>query len=398
MSPQTDFNSFMKPDFHVRRRFTDFLFLRNALYKEFQAAAVPPIPEKNNMAYVRGDRFSPEFTQRRAWSLHRFINRITEHPILRRAPIFLLFLETQDWNQQMKLRPARSNTINEGSPTPAPPPQGFFDNVADTMLNAFSKVHKPDRRFTEVMEKLNKLDEDLNHVEKIVARVVRREGDLELDYADLATNMRKLTPLEPAIEAPVQMFAGCVEESSRGWKGLKDHTDQNYLGSLRDMDAYISSVKALLRTREQKQLDYEGLSDYLQKASHEKDTLASQAQYGVSSSLNPATFIRNKVEDMRGVDHEQARRERARRLELRIEELNREVDIAKSTSEMFDTQVMKEVDDFERIKGLEFKDSLGALASKNIEFYQGVINTWERFLMDVDADNKVLKGKAGVSS
>lgn len=386
----------MKPDFYVRRRFTDFVFLRNALYKEYQAAAVPPLPEKNNMAYVRGDRFSTEFTHRRAWSLHRFIKRITQHPILRRAPIFLLFLETQDWNQQMKLRPSRSNTANEAASGPVPP-QGFFDNVADTMLNAFSKVHKPDRRFTDVMERLNKLDEDLNHVEKIVARVVRREGDLEQDYVDLATNMRKLTPLEPAIEAPVQMFAGCVEESSRGWKSLKDHTDQNYLGSLRDMDAYIASVKALLRTREQKQLDFEGLTDYLQKASQERDTLASQAQYGVSSSLNPATFIRNKVEDMRGVDHEQARRERARKLELRIEELNREVDIAKNTSEMFDTQVMKEVDDFERIKGLEFRDSLGALAARNMEFYQGVIDTWERFLGDVDADNKVLKGKGGAS-
>lgn len=385
----------MKPDFSVRRRFTDFVYLRNTLYKEYQAAAIPPVPEKNNMAYVRGDRFSAEFMQRRAWSLHRFINRITQHPILRRAPVFLLFLESQDWNAQMKGRTSRSNTTSETTPGSATqPPGGFFDNVADTMLNAFSKLHKPDRRFTEVMERLNKLDEDLNHVEKIVARVVRRESDLEQDYADLAVNMRKLTPMEPAIEPQVLTFAACVEESSRGWKGLKDHTDQNYLGSLRDMDAYITSLKNLLRTREQKQLDFEGLSDYLMKASQERDQLASQAQYGVSNSLNPATFIRNKVEDMRGVDHEQARRERARKLELRIEELNREVDIAKSTSEMFDTQVMKEVDDFERIKGLEFRDSLGALAAKNIDFYSSIVDTWERFLMDVDADNKVLKGKA----
>lgn len=396
VTTHSDFSSFMKSDFSVRRRFTDFVFLRNALYKEYQAAAVPPLPEKNSMAYVRGDRFSNDFTHRRAWSLHRFIKRITQHPILRRSTIFLLFLETQDWNQQMKNRPARSSTASETSPATAPP-QGFFDNVADTMLNAFSKVHKPDRRFIEVMDRLNKLDEDLNHVEKIVARVVRREGDLEQDYAELATNMRKLTPLEPAIEPQVLTFAGCVEESSRGWKNLKDHTDQNYLGSLRDMDSYIGSVKALLRTREQKQLDFEGLSDYLQRASQERDTLVSHAQYGTSSSLNPATFIRHKVEDMRGVDHEQARRDRARKLEIRIEELNREVDIAKNTSEMFDQQVMKEVDDFERIKGLEFRDSLGALATQNMEFYQGVIDTWERFLGDVDHDNKTLKGKGGAS-
>ncbi|ETI25857.1 hypothetical protein G647_02634 [Cladophialophora carrionii CBS 160.54] len=393
VTTHTDFKSFQKTDFSVRRRFTDFVFLRQSLHRDYQACAIPPLPEKNNMAYVRGDRFSSEFTQRRAWSLHRFLKRCTLHPVLRRAPILILFLETTDWNAQMRLRPTRSSTLGESGAPNTTAPTGFFDNVADTMLNAFSKVHKPDKRFIEVTERANKLDEDLSHVEKIIARVARREGDLETDYAELANNMRKLTPLEPAIEAPLQTFAGCVEESSRGWKQLKDHTDQNYLGSLKDMEAYINSVKSLLKTREQKQLDFEGLTDYLQKATSERDMLASNNPYSHGSNLNPATFIRNKVEDIRGVDHESARRERARKLELKIAELNREVDSAKGTSEMFDEQVVREVADFERIKGLEFRDSLGALASQHIEFYQSVISTWERFLVDMDADKHLHKDK-----
>ena len=399
---QTDFKTFAKEDFSVRRRFTDFVFLRSTLHRDFPACAVPPLPEKNNMAYVRGDRFSSDFTQRRAWSLHRFIKRCTLHPVLRRAPLFLLFLETSDWNAQMRLRPGRSNTgpssdqvpgsVGGGTPAPA---GSFLDSVADTMLNAFSKVHKPDKRFIEVTERAAKLDEDLSHVEKIVARVTRRQTDLEADYADLASNIRKLCPLEPAIEAPLQTFAGCVEETSRGWKTVKDHTDQNYLGSLRDMEAYLNSVKALLKTRDQKQLDFEGLTEYLQKASAERDILASSNPYSHSSSLNPATYIRSKVEDMRGVDHETARRDRARKLEVKIEELNREVYASKSTSEMFDEQVVREVQDFERIKGAEFRDSLGGLASANMKYYEGVIETWERFLNDMDVENKP-KGKGSV--
>jgi len=348
------------------------------------------------MAYVRGDRFSTEFTQRRAWSLHRFVKRLTLHPVLRRATIFLLFLETADWNAQMRLRPVRSNTASEGSGNPGVP-SGFFDNMGDSILNAFAKVHKPDRRFIEVHERANKLDEDLAHVEKIVARVARREGDLEADYGDLATNMRKLTPMEPTIEAPLQTFAGCVEETARGWKALKDHTDQNYLGSLRDMGAYILSVKSLLKMREQKQLDFEGLTDYLQKATTDRDFLASSNPYSHGTNLNPATFIRNKMEDIRGVDHETSKRDRARKLEVKIEELNREVDGAKQTSEMFDEQVVREVADFERIKGVEFRDSMGALATQHINFYQGVVDTWERFLLDQEAPDQHLhkdKGRA----
>ncbi|RMZ86853.1 hypothetical protein DV736_g5922, partial [Chaetothyriales sp. CBS 134916] len=356
VSSHTNFKTFQRSNFSVRRRFTDFVFLRSSLHRDYPACAVPPLPDKNNMSYVRGDRFSTDFTQRRAWSLHRFIKRCTLHPVLRRAPILLLFLETADWNALMR----------------------------------------PDKRFIEVTERTAKLSEDLSHIEKIISRVARRQGDLEYDYLDLATNMRKLTPLEPAIAAPLQTFAGCVEETSRGWKTLKDHTDQNYLGSLRDMESYIGSVKSLLKTREQKQLDFEGLTDYLQKATSEHDILASSASAGGgggggshshshgASALNPAAFIRNKVEDMRGVDHETARKDRTRKLEVKIQELTREVESAKSTSEMFDDQVVREVADFDRIKGLEFRDALGGLATQNIRFYESVIHTWERFLADMD--------------
>ncbi|RMD41605.1 hypothetical protein DV735_g3550, partial [Chaetothyriales sp. CBS 134920] len=336
VTTHTNFKTFQRSNLSVRRRFTDFVFLRSSLHRDYPACAVPPLPDKNAMSYVRGDRFSTEFTQRRAWSLHRFIKRCTLHPVLRRAPVFLLFLEASDWNSVM--RPTNAAT-------------GFLDSVADTMLNAFSRVHKPDKRFIEVTERTSKLCEDLTHIEKTISRVARRQADLEADYLDLATNMRKLTPLEPAIAAPLHTFAGCVEETSRGWRTLRDHTDQNYVGSLRDMEAYIGSV----------------------------------------NGPRPTAFIRNKVEDIRGVDHETARKDRIRKLELKIQELTREVESAKTTSDMFDDHVVREVADFDRIKGLEFRDSLGGLAEHNISFYQSVIHTWERFLADMDVKQDTAK-------
>ncbi|EKV14281.1 Atg24p [Penicillium digitatum Pd1] len=385
VTTHTDFKSFQRPEFNVRRRFTDFYFLYKTLYREYPACAVPPLPEKHKMEYVRGDRFGSEFTTRRAWSLHRFLKRLTLHPVLRRAPLLTIFLESPDWNAHMRLHSTRVST-NTGSDGAA---AGIFDNFTDSFVNAFSKVHKPDRRFIEVREKADKLDEDLSHVEKTVARVARRESDLETDYAELATQFRKLVPLEPAIEMPLQVFAASVEETARGMRGLKDHTDQNYLGSLRDTESYIMSLKSLLKTREQKQLDFEALVDYRNKAVTERDSLAANpAAYYASNPLtsSPASFIRSKMEDMRGVDHEQSRRERVRKLELRIDELTREVESAKTTSEMFDEEVIREVADFERIKAVEFRDGLGSFADSHIEFYQGVLSTWERFVAEMEGE------------
>ena len=381
---QTDFPSFQKPVCAVRRRFTDFVFLYKALHRDHPATAVPPLPDKHKLEYVRGDRFGPDFTNRRAYSLNRFLRRLTLHPVLRRSAILIIFLESQDWNAHMRLRPQRSGSTSDASGG-----GGVFDNITDTFLNAFSKVHKPDRRFIEVRERADKLDEDLNHVEKVVARVARREGDLETDYHDLAHQFRRLVDLEAGLERPLHSFAASVDKTSQGIQSLKEQTDQNYFGSLRDMEAYITAIRSLLKAREQKQLDFEALSEYLAKAASDRDMLASayhnshHAGSGASFS-SPGGFIRSKLEDVRGVDHDQARRERIRKLELRIDDLTREVENARKITEAFDEEVMREMADFERIKALEFQQTLGNLADGHVEFYQSTIRGWEAFLREME--------------
>ena len=352
------------------------MFLYNQLSKDYAACAVPPLPDKHKMEYVRGDRFGTDFTQRRANSLGRFLTRIAMHPILRRTALLIQFLESNDWNATMRIRGGRNSSASDQGAT------GVFDNFTDTFINAFTKVHKPDKRFIDVREKSDKLDEDLGHVEKIVARVARREGDLETDYKDLAEQFQKLVMLEPGVEQSVHVFAASVEDTSAGVKKLKDHTDQDYLGSLRDMQAYSTAVKNLLRTREQKQLDFEQLTEYLAKATSDHDVL--QSTHGSGGHTGPSGFIRAKIEDVRGVDHEQSRRERLRKLELRIHDLTKEVEQAKVVTEAFDEEVVREIEDFERIKKAEFKTQFGSLADAHVEFYGATIENWEAYVVEME--------------
>ncbi|KAB8698102.1 hypothetical protein FH972_026352 [Carpinus fangiana] len=386
ITTHSDFKTFSKDDFTVRRRFTDFVFLYKQLFRQYTHIAVPPLPDKHKMEYVRGDRFGSDFTQRRAHALHRFIRRITLHPVLRRNVTFLNFLETPDWNSTMRSRNLRATSMSAdsapgtmGSNNAAGTSTSAFDSFQDWGINLFTKPHKPDKRFIEVKEKADKLDEDLGHVEKIVARVARREGDLETDYSDLATQFRKLVTMEPGVGDELTSFATSVDTTSQGLRGLREATDQAYLGSLRDMSSYVGALKALLKLREQKQVDFEALTDYLTKAASDRDILASQ--HGSSSlSSGPSSFLRSKLEDVRGVDHEQSRRDRLRKTEMQIERLTREVDDAKTTSEAFDEQVVNEVAEFERIKSCEFKETLGGLAVAEMEFWRSTIGTWEEFL------------------
>ncbi|KAH7313667.1 hypothetical protein B0I35DRAFT_435622 [Stachybotrys elegans] len=378
ISTTSTFPSFQRDRFSVRRRFTDFVFLYKELTREYPAVAVPPIPDKQRMEYVRGDRFGQDFTARRAHSLQRFLNRLSLHPHLRRAPILHSFLESPDWNATMRSRASRGSTASDQGGA-----AGVFDNFADTFINAFTKVHKPDRRFLEVKERSDRLDEDLGHIEKVVARVARREADLEVDLRDLADQFLKLITLEPGVEPAVHAFAASIEDTAANLKRLRDVTDQDYLGSLRDMQAYSQALKNLLKAREQKQLDFEQLTEYLNKSTSERDQLQS-GHYGAASG--PGGFLRAKIEDVRGVDHEQARRERARKLELRVEELTSEVESARNTSDMFDDEVVREVANFERIKRVEMKGQLGGLADAHAQFYGQVIDIWERYVQEMEKD------------
>ncbi|KAI1338285.1 hypothetical protein F5Y15DRAFT_407650 [Xylariaceae sp. FL0016] len=379
ITTNSTFPSFQKPTFTSRRRFTDFLFLSKSLSKEYPACAVPPLPDKQRMEYVRGDRFGSDFTNRRAYSLQRFLSRISLHPILRRAPILHTFLESPEWNATMRSRASRSSNASDAGSG------GVFDNFADTFINAFTKVHKHDKRFTEVREKSDKLDEDLGHVEKVVARVARRESDLESDLRDLTEQFQKLVTLEPGVETAVHGFAASVEDTAASLKKLREHTDQDYLGSLRDMGAYSQALKNLLKAREQKQLDHEQLTEYLNKSTLDRDSLASG--YGSTGALGGAGgFIRSKIEDVRGVDHEASRRERLRKLEIRIDELTTEAERAKKMSEMFDEEVVKEVVDFERIKRIELKRQFGGLADAHTDFYGNTIDVWERYVRDMEKE------------
>ncbi|KAK0966311.1 intercellular trafficking and secretion [Friedmanniomyces endolithicus] len=371
VTTSTDFKSYQASNSQVRRRFTDFVFLCKTLLREYPQCAVPPLPDKHNMAWVRSDRFGPDFTARRAYSLQRFLKRLTLHPVLRRATILTLFLESNDWNGIMKSRPQRAMSAGTGSDGSSGNP-GVLEAWTDTFLNAFTKPHKLDKRFQDVSDRSAKLNDDLG----------TREADLETDYADLATQFQKLAALEPGVQSELTNFATCVSDTSEGWRALKEHTDQDYLGSLKDMDHYISSMKALLKTREQKQLDFEGLIDYLAKAAQERDTLASS-----HGSVGASGFLRQKIEDVRGVDHEQSRRERQRRLEVQISRLTTEVEAAKKTSEAFDEEVIKEVGDFERIKAHEFRETLGGLADAEMAFFRGSIEVWEKFVKDMERDH-----------
>lgn len=374
VTTETNSTSFLRPNVQVRRRFSDFVYLFDSLTNEFPASAVPPLPDRSRLEYLKGDRFGPEFTSKRAASLTRFLTRIGLHPYLKKSRVFHTFLESEDWNTFKKHNGgSRLSVGSTGSGSQLPgsgngAASSVIDGISDTILNAFAKVNNPSQELIEVKDHADKLDENLAGIEKTFGRVARRQGDLVHDLDEFGVQMMKLAQLEPTLNLAFSEFAKGVQGLSKGYYTLKDQVESDYISSLRDMEAYLAALKGLIKQREQKQLDYEALSDYLSRAKSDRDILLA----GGGSN-----FLRNKVEDLRGVSHEVSRRERLAKLEAKIDELNREIDNAHKTSDAFEEFALNEVKIFDDIKHREMKDTLSSLTDYNIQFYQSVIQDWE---------------------
>jgi sorting nexin-4 len=55
-------------------------------------------------------------------------------------------------------------------PGPEPTP-GLIDNISDTLLNAFARVRKPDERFLDMRESVDKFEDGLVICERLWNRV-----------------------------------------------------------------------------------------------------------------------------------------------------------------------------------------------------------------------------------
>ena len=87
-------------NFKTKKRYSDFLWLRNTLSLMYSNCVIPPLCKKN---YV--DRFSEALINKRMRSIEKFMNGLLIHPLIKSSQILFDFLSIQneaDFNQKKK--------------------------------------------------------------------------------------------------------------------------------------------------------------------------------------------------------------------------------------------------------------------------------------------------------
>ncbi|TFL06085.1 lipid binding protein [Pterulicium gracile] len=356
-----------------RRRFTDFVFLREHLAKDFPACVVAALPEKHRLEYITGDRFSPEFMERRRQDLDRFLQRITRHPTLQRSTLVRAFFESTEWHVAMHQQVAHPPGPDNHT--------GLIDNITDTLLNSFTRVRKPDERFLSMRENVDKFEEGVVTTERLFGRTRNRLADLTADYHDMAVAVQGLGFLESGITDPLNHFSNTLLETSALNRHLTHTTLDPFLTHLHSMLTYTHANRAVLKMRDQKQLDFEELSAYLSGVTAERDRLAAVINgHAGSSGLGLGAYLKDRMEALRGADDDRSRVAKAKKLDTKIKELQDAVTTAHETSDAFNDEALREQAIFQHAKEAEMKEMLGNLADGQIEYYKAAMDEWDRII------------------
>ncbi|KAF8665271.1 hypothetical protein AX16_000292 [Volvariella volvacea WC 439] len=371
---ETNLPIYSSPNSSARRRFQDFVFLRDHLVKNFPACVVPALPDKHRLEYITGDRFSPEFMEKRRLELQRFLQRLARHPTLQRATLLRAFFESTEWHVIMHQHVAHP-------PIPPESSSGIIDNISDTLLNAFSRVRKPDERFLAMREEVDKFEEGLVLTERLYSRIRSRTSDLTGDYHDLAVAIQGLGFLESGITEPLKSFSNTLMEFSALLRHTTSNTTDPFLLHLHSLLTYSHANRAVLKLRDQKQLDFEELSDYLSGVTTERDRLSAVISgHAGSTGLGIGAYLKDKMDALRGLDDDRSRVEKMRKLDAKIKELQDAVTNAHETSDNFSDETLKEQIIFHHAKAAEMKEMLGSLADGQIEFYKAAMEEWDRII------------------
>jgi len=137
-------------------------------------------------------------------------------------------------------------------------------------------------------------------------------------------------------------------------------------------------------------MDFEELTAVLSNITNERDRLSAVISgHAGSTGLGLGSYLREKVDALRGVDDDRSRVEKMRKLDTKIKEvrlralatemagsqwvqLQTAVTRTHETSDAFSEEVLREQTIFQYAKEAEMKEMLGNLADSQIEFYKAV--------------------------
>jgi hypothetical protein len=266
----TTMPSFESSEFFVRRRFSDFTWLRKQLIKNYPSCIIPPMPSKDRQKQF--SRFNAHFLEKRRIYLERFLRRCTTHPQLCHDKDLHKFLEAKKWALESGKK-EKGQTISN-----------LKESVAKTYAGL--KMKNADERFVNLRSHVKSLSEHLSALEKTGGRLKKHQTEVVEDLEIKYPLFTLLANSENEMSDMLTNIAGEVEQLHNIADLFATNLDVKYVDPLDEYIRYADSATELLKKRDMVEQKFESAQDYLSKKESERQKVQAGEGKGFSSMFS----------------------------------------------------------------------------------------------------------------
>ncbi|XP_070323854.1 sorting nexin-7 isoform X2 [Odocoileus virginianus] len=259
---KTSRGEFDSSEFEVRRRYQDFLWLKEKLEEAHPTLIIPPLPEK---FIVKGmvERFNDDFIETRRKALHKFLNRIADHPTLTFNEDFKIFLTAEAWEF--------SSHKKQGP--------GLLSRMGQSVRAVALSMKGVKSRPEEFME-MNNFIEIFSHKINLIDKISQRIYKEEREYLD---EMKEYGPIhilwsasEEDLADTLKSVASCIDECCKATEKRMSGLSEALLPVVHEYVLYSEMLMAVMKRRDQIQAELDSKVEALTSKKADTDLLTEE--------------------------------------------------------------------------------------------------------------------------
>ncbi|XP_010889434.2 sorting nexin-7 isoform X2 [Esox lucius] len=254
---KTTRSEFDNSEYEVRRRYQDFLWLKGKLEEAHPTLIVHPLPEK---FVVKGmvERFNGDFIETRKNALHRFLNRVADHPILSCSEDFKVFLTAQELASYKKQGPGLLSRMGE---------------TVRAVANSVRGVKNRPEEFTAMQLYVEAFSNKISSLDKVTQRIVKEQKEYLGELKEFGPIYTLWSGSEEELVGPLKGVAGCIERCCKETEEQVNQLSDTLVPTLHEYVLCSESLKAVLRRRDNIQAEFEAKNEALATKKVDQDAL-----------------------------------------------------------------------------------------------------------------------------
>ncbi|KAG6067090.1 hypothetical protein E4U32_004645 [Claviceps aff. humidiphila group G2b] len=345
---RTTSRAYKQPEFEVKRRYRDFLWLYNTLHANNPGCIVPPPPEKQAVG-----RFDSNFVESRRAALEKMLSKAAAHPILQNDGDLKLFLESEAFSADIKHREHKETLPSES--------KGVLGSLGINVGRG-DKFVEQDDWFHDRKVYLDALENQLKGLLKAMETMVGQRKMMAEAAGDFSASLHALSTVElsPTLSGPLDALSD-LQLTIRDVYDRQAQQDVLTFGIIiEEYIRLIGSIKQSFTQRQKGFYAWHAAESELQKKKNTQDKLLRQGK---------------------------SQQDRLNQMNAEVGESEKKVHQARLLFEDMGRLMRTEIDRFEKEKVEDFKSGVETFLESAVEAQKELIEKWETFLMQLDAED-----------